>query len=390
MSLLRRLPLFLFLAPCLFAQEPPFRLDDIGGFQDSANHWRKIKNDSYVIQALPNQPRYKVYQVSQIAANILLFQRANGGWPKDYDMLAILTREQAQMVAATRNKDDTSFDNHNIHPQVAYLAKVFSATRKEDYRAACLRGFDFMLAAQLKGGGFPQRWPNPRSFHAHITFNDGVMMGIMNVLDDAAKGANGWDWLDDVRRKKAATAVERGIACILAIQYHQKDGVLTGWGQQHDPKTGLPSDGRDFELACITPQNTSEIVSFLMKIDNPDDAVIRSIQAAVAWMERVRLTGMRVEKFKAPKAKYLRHNTDEDKRVVADPSASPIWARCYEMDTDRPIFSGRDGVKKYDFNEMDRERRTGTPWFGEYPKNILKKDYPAWLKRNPHARKVEP
>lgn len=122
-----------------------------------------------------------------------------------------------------------------------------------------------------------------------------------------------------------------------------------------------------------------------MRIDNPDDAVIRSINAAVDWMERVRLTGMRVEKFKAPKAKYLRHNTDEDKRVVTDPLASPIWARCYEMDTDRPIFSGRDGVKKYDFNEIDRERRTGTPWFGEYPKNILKKDYPTWLKRNPHA-----
>ncbi|MDR0902071.1 MAG: pectate lyase [Opitutaceae bacterium] len=372
------------------ADTPSFRLDDIDGFRDSANHWRKIKNDGYIIQALPGQPRYKVYQVREIAANILRFQRANGGWPKDYDMLAMLTKEQAATVSSTRNRNDTSYDNHNIHPQVAYLAKVHAATREAVYRDACLRGLDFMLASQLKGGGFPQRWPAPKGYHAHITFNDGVMMGILNVLNDAARGTNGWEWLDDARREKAAGAVKRGIACILAIQYRQKDGTLTAWGQQHDPKTGLPSDARDFELACLTPQDTSDIVSFFMKIENPGDEIIRSVNAAVAWMERVRLTGIRVEKFKAPRAKFLRHDTSEDRRVVADPAAHPIWARCYEMDTNRPIFSSRDSVKKYDFNEMDRERRTGTPWFGEYPKNILKKDHPVWLKRNPRAKEIGP
>src|SRR5690606_27482961 len=39
------------------------------------------------------------------------------------------------------------------------------------------------------------------------------------------------------------------------------------------------------------------------------------------------------------------------------------WARFYEIGTNRPIFSGRDGIIKYDINEIELERRTGYSWF---------------------------
>src|SRR4051812_6822043 len=86
---------------------------DISGFHDSIHHWRAIKDESRFIQALPDQPSYQPTQVTEIAANILLFQRENGGWPKDYDMTAILTDEQRAKVLATRKETDTSFDNGN-------------------------------------------------------------------------------------------------------------------------------------------------------------------------------------------------------------------------------------------------------------------------------------
>jgi PelA/Pel-15E family pectate lyase len=37
-------------------------------------------------------------------------------------------------------------------------------------------GLDFILRSQYANGGFPQRFPSSNGFHAHITFNDGVMM----------------------------------------------------------------------------------------------------------------------------------------------------------------------------------------------------------------------
>ena len=134
---------------------------DIAGFRDCTHHWRKFRDPKRVIHALPDQAAYSPEQVEEIVANILLFQRANGGWPKDYDVLAILTPEQIAAIEATCDRSDTSFDNYNIHTQVDYLAKAYAAAGDDHWRRACLRGFDFMLAAQLANGGFPQQYPDP-------------------------------------------------------------------------------------------------------------------------------------------------------------------------------------------------------------------------------------
>jgi len=60
-----------------------------------------------VMQPLPNQPSYAPEQVREIAMNLLLFQRDNGGWPKDYDMLAVLNEEQKKPSAMSHARDDT-------------------------------------------------------------------------------------------------------------------------------------------------------------------------------------------------------------------------------------------------------------------------------------------
>src|SRR5512140_3403752 len=131
-------------------------LIDTSGFSDSASHWRNINQPERIMQAEPNQPAYAPAQVREIAANILLFQRENGGWPKDYDMLAVLTEPQKKLIRDTRANTDTSYDNHTTHPQVAYLAKAFVAAGEPAWRQACERGLDFMLASQYPNGGFPQ------------------------------------------------------------------------------------------------------------------------------------------------------------------------------------------------------------------------------------------
>ena len=64
---------------------------DVGGFFDSSHHWYDINDDEKTIVPLPDQKKYKKSQIAEIADNILVYQKSNGGWPKNYDMLAILT-----------------------------------------------------------------------------------------------------------------------------------------------------------------------------------------------------------------------------------------------------------------------------------------------------------
>ena len=177
-------------------------------------------------------------------------------------MAAVLTDAQRAVVVATRSRTDSSYDNDNIHSQVAYLARAYTQEPDPAWRLACERGLDFMLASQYPDGGFPQRFPAVKGYAAHITFNDGVMIGILNVLQDAADGAPHFAWLDPARRLRAREAVNRGVACILDCQI-KVDGALTGWRQQHDETTHEPRPARTFELASICPQETTQIVRFL-------------------------------------------------------------------------------------------------------------------------------
>lgn len=362
--------------------ERPLSAIDISGFLSGIHHWRDLRDDNRFIQAEPKQAAYRPEQVREIVSNILLFQRENGGWPKDYDMTAVLTAAQRRAVEATRTNSDASFDNGNIHSQVEYLARAFVQSGEQSWRQACERGFDFILHAQYANGGFPQRFPTRTDYHAHITFNDGVMIGILDLLQDASEQKPHFEWLDNTRRQGAAHAVKSAIDCILKCQI-RVDGIPTGWCQQHDEHTLEARSARTFELASICPQETADIVRFLMRQPTVDAKVLAATDAAIAWLTEVRLQGIRVERVKAPVEKFLRHTVDYDIVVVADQDARPIWARHYDIGTNRPVFAGRDGIRKYALAEIERERRSGTLWYGYWPDELLNGSYATWRRSVP-------
>jgi len=284
---------------------------DVSGFQSSVSHWRNLRDDTRFIQVVEGQATYKPTQVREIVDNILLFQRADGGWPKDYDMTAVLTSEQLAKVLATRSNEDASYDNGNLHSQVEYLARAFSQSNDPSWRKTCERGFDFILTSQYSNGGFPQQFPRAKTFHAHITFNDGVMIGILKVLRQAAEEDAHFRWLDPERRQRASLAVRKGIECMLNCQI-RVNGELTGWCQQHDSVTFEARPARTFELASICPQEKTDIVRYLMHLSEPGDKVLQSTDAAVAWLEKVQLEGIRIDKVAAPQETFLRHTANID------------------------------------------------------------------------------
>jgi len=71
--------------------------------------------------------------------------------------------------------------------------------------------------------------------------------------------------------------------------------------------------------------------------------------------------------------------------LVEDRSAAPLWARFYELGTNRPIFCGRDSVVKYSMAEIEYERRNGYRWYTDRAAKLLAVDYPEWAKKRAAA-----
>jgi len=164
----------------------------------------------------------------RIADNVLLYQNSNGGWPKNVDMARQLSDADKEKLAADRDKSETIIDNGATHTQIRYLAAVYNATKDERYKAACLRGIEFLLAAQYENGGWPMIYPLQKGYYSHITFNDGAMIGVMRLLREVAEGQEAFAFVDQSVRDRAATAVEKGVDVILKCQIIV-NGKPTGW-----------------------------------------------------------------------------------------------------------------------------------------------------------------
>jgi PelA/Pel-15E family pectate lyase len=311
----------------------------------------------------------------QTTENILLYQRQNGGWPKNYDRDRELLEDEKKKLRSKKRDRDTTFDNGATHTEVRYLAKEFLKSADPRYREAALKGIEFMLAAQYTNGGWPQRFPNPSGYSTHITFNDGAMIGVISTLRDISIDKKAYPFVSDELRERCTEAVERGISCILKCQIIV-DGRKAAWCAQHDEKTFAPRKARSYELASISGAESVGVVRFLMQIEKPSPGIIAAVQGAVRWFDEAKLTGIREIRKKAkdtPKG--------WDKVVVKDSKAPPIWARFYSIGTNQPIFCSRDGIPRKTLAGISYERRNGYSWLGYWGKDLLVKDYPSWQRK---------
>ncbi len=166
--------------------------------------------------------------------------------------------------------------------------------------------------------------------------------------------------MDEARRARAESAVRKGIDCILKCQI-AVNGKRAAWCQQHDEKTFAPAPARAYERPSLASMESLGIVRFLMGIDRPGPEVIQAIQAAVTWFDAAKLTGIRYEEKRGESAEG-----GHDRVVVADPAAPPLWARFYEIGTNRPIFSVPGlaeamGAGRQRSRAKNRERELNSP-----------------------------
>jgi len=324
---------------------------------------------------LPKDPAWLHSDAARsLADNLLAYQYPSGGWPKNIDMAKPLTPSERAALSA-RKDDEATIDNGATHTQIRALAQIYRVTEEPRYRVAVERGTDYLLAAQYPNGGWPQFFPLRKGYYTHITFNDDAMIGALEVVDEVAAGREPFTWMDSTRRSRAADAVTRAIDCILKCQI-VTNGLKTAWCAQHDEVTFAPAPARKFEPACLTGSESVGILRYLMRLPTPSPEIIASVQAGVAWFESVKRMGIRFELVAAPD-----QPKGTDRVVIADPKAGPIWARFYEIGTNRPIFIGRDAIVRYALAEIEHERRVGYTWYNDSAKSLLEREYPRWAAR---------
>lgn len=329
--------------------------------------------------ALDQQPAwYGSAAAVRIADNVLLYQHASGGWPKNIDMAEELSEADKDRIRSEQADGGTTLSNITIdngatYTPMRYLARVYEATGHERFKDGVLRGVDYLLEAQYENGGWPQYYPIRKGYYENITFNDDAMIGVMRVLRDVARGRGRYAFVDASHRKRAAAAVDKGLGVILETQI-EVDGRRTAWCAQYDPESLRPVSARSYEPPSISGGESVGIVEYLMAIEEPSPAVIGAVEAAVQWFERVKLTDIRLIEIEDPSLPEGR-----DRVVGFDPTgASPLWARFYEIGTNYPMFLDREGTVHYALSRIPHERRMGYSWLGDWPQELLEEAYPAW------------
>ena len=299
------------------------------------------------------------------AENYMSWQMDHGGWDKGVENQAKKAWTSGMKKNATsgwfgaKGELIGTIDNEATYTQIRQIAAVYREVPEKKYQESVLRGLDFIFHLQYESGGFAQVYPARGNYSDNVTFNDDAMINVLILLEDVRDGRYPFDSdiVPEEYRVRAAEAIESAIDYILKAQIVQ-NGKLTAWCAQHDPVTYEPVGARSYEHPSISGFETVGIVKFLMNQEQTPE-IAQAIEAAVRWLKDSEVKGI----------KYIRKDT-KGVYFVEDKNSS-IWYRFYDIETNEPIFSDRDGIIKHNILEIGEERRHGYTWADDEPKEFL-------------------
>jgi PelA/Pel-15E family pectate lyase len=328
----------------------------------------------------------------RIADSIVSFQTPAGGWGKNFDLSKGPRlpgeRYAPNNVSRFLSPDDFdvpkdpgwnyigTIDNNATITQIEFLARVISAkgvAKNSPYLASFLRGVHYLLAAQFPNGGWPQVWPLEGGYHDAITYNDNAMVQVMQIMRNVADGRDEYAFVSVAVRAQAGAAFEHALECVLMTQL-TSTGKLTVWAQQYDALTLKPTSARDYEMPAECSSESDDVLIMLMDdLPNPNVREQRAIRSAAAWFKSTAIYG---QTYGA---------TANGRGLTPTPGAGPIWARYYQIETDKPIFGDRDKSIHDDLYELSSERRNGYGWFGSEPQVALDR-FEKWSQQHPESK----
>lgn len=300
---------------------------------------------------------------AQAAADALVTgQLASGGWDYLVDFDPVQAKKwyrrsdmgKIPAAEAAMRRNVTTFDDDNTQSAIRLLVAVADAAKGADGpRDRRIRGArDYALtqltAAQRPIGGWPQRWTgvpaDPReypvtraslpadypreyprqNYNGHYTLNDDTQRDCVMTLLDAARTLG--------RPELRAAALKGGDFLIMA----QLPEPQPTWAQQYNGRME-PAWARAFEppAACSNESGGAMRLLVDLYLETGDRRYLEPLPRAIAWFKRSEV-------------------------------APGIWARLYELHTNKPVFGDRDGKIHYTVEELTPERQTGYSWRSSY------------------------
>ena len=324
-------------------------------------------------------------EAKQVAENVLLSQKEIGGWAKNEPLHLTFSDSLKTHYIQTKTEKGGTFDNGSTLSEMRFLAKVYSKIQNERYKQAFEKGLNYIFIAQYDNGGWPQYFPvkdpsdeimldKTEPYSMHITYNDDAFVNIMTLLKQIYSGDEEFAPLSISKeiKEQAKERFCKGVDCILKSQI-VVDNKPAVWCAQHDEITLAPANARAYELASFSGSESVGILLLLMDIDNPSKNVIAAVDGAVKWLEGHKIEGIKI-------GTEIDENGRRNRIVVEDKNASPIWARFYDLETGKPFFCSRDGIKRSSMADISAERRNGYSWYTYAPERVFTK-YPEWKQK---------
>ncbi len=245
-------------------------------------------------------------------------QRSEGGW--DHRVNVSHLKEDAEKPE--RKSGRCTFDDRITQGAMTFLIDLDDVIDEEWLTESIELGLNFMLESQFENGAWPQWYPLRGGYNDYYTFNDNTINDCIRFMINAYKTYG----VEEYR----ASALRGGDFIILS----QLAKPQAGWAQQYDHDM-KPAWARAFEppavCSAVTVRNIRTLVDIYLYTGN--EKYLEPIPAALEWLENSK----------------LREN---------------LWARMYELDTNKPIYGDRDWKIHYTLEEISEERRTGYGWQG--------------------------
>ncbi|MCX7013547.1 MAG: hypothetical protein NTW86_13495 [Candidatus Sumerlaeota bacterium] len=213
-----------------------------------------------------------------------------------------------------------TYDDNNTQAALDFLMELDQTIDEPWLTEALELGLKGLKESQFPNGAWPQWFPPRGGYHDDYTFNDGAMNDCIRVALKAHKLYQREDCLEMARRG--------GDFIILS----QLPPPQAAWAEQYSQDM-KPAWARAFEppgaSGHVTGLNILTLVSLYRYTG--DEKYLKPIPAAIDWLERSKI-------------------------------GDNLWARLYEIGTNRPIYGDRDKKVHYTLEEISEERQQHYAW----------------------------